>query len=615
MEVDSDSEPSEIVEFEGYTYEKKWVGDTSDWALWNCAKRGCTGQVAMTAVRKKRWRGKRIAVLRDVPGNRLRAFVPRRSHNHAPLVTNGKEISSQIETTAAIPEPTPTTKSPTTSSTSLTDSLAIPSFNVLNEIDTFHSSETKSLHSLTDVENTCSINLDNLSKSMETAEQTVNNFDEGIQMPNINGTMEFKVVKPISIIDHNANSEERYLKDISVTNEGTNIIKNLEKNEVMQIKHGNSEDMSSQNKNEDILCHVCDTFFNVCYYNQHVQTTKHLSACEEYFKDRIDFENYRIFSCSVSATIAEFFKSIKEDFIILVNHLLLENSALVINVYFFALYHEDTSVIENKNIAEVKHFDVCNKELTKNTDVYELYKDVVNSFLFQSDALKTSESSWTLEETLYVEITIVKKLYENEIALVENSHNNEINDNNINTDNLKKTEPLQLIRCKQCCTYVIQKNYEDHLETTAHKILLCYLNNEKIQINGVQCDSRFLSCRILSPEHVLIDQFFQSIESDVLELIARIIKFQNNKPVNVTIKLFGLYNNSLMSKTDNLGDVKSFLIRNQILSEVTILLLWFQQISNTLKSHHQNYLKSMPQSYYLARVMFLDLCFYEMTNI
>jgi len=57
-------------------------------------------------------------------------------------------------------------------------------------------------------------------------------------MPNINGTIELKVVKPISLIDHNANSEERYLKDISVTTDGTNIIENIEKNEVMQIKHG-----------------------------------------------------------------------------------------------------------------------------------------------------------------------------------------------------------------------------------------------------------------------------------------------------------------------------------------------------------------------------------------
>lgn len=48
-----------------------------------------------------------------------------------------------------------------------------------NRVDTFNSFETKSLHSIMDVENSNSINLDNLSKSMETAEQTVTNFDEG----------------------------------------------------------------------------------------------------------------------------------------------------------------------------------------------------------------------------------------------------------------------------------------------------------------------------------------------------------------------------------------------------------------------------------------------------
>jgi len=135
-------------------------------------------------------------------------------------------------------------------------------------------------------------------------------------------------------------------------------------------------------------------------------------------------------------------------------------------------------------------------------------------------------------------------------------------------DNLQKTEPLQLIRCKQCCVYVIQKNYNHHLETTAHKISLCYLKNDKIQINGVQCDKRFLSCRILSPEHVSIDNYFQSIESDVLELISKIMRFQNNKAVNVNIKLFGLYNhNSLMSENDNLGDVKSFMIKNEVIKK------------------------------------------------
>lgn len=66
--------------------------------------------------------------------------------------------------------------------------------------------------------------------------------------------------------------------------------------------------------------------------------------------------------------------------------------------------------------------------MTKNTDVYKLYKDIVNSFIFQSDALNTSESCWTLEEMLYVEIIIVKKLFENEFApksIVEISNNNE----------------------------------------------------------------------------------------------------------------------------------------------------------------------------------------------
>lgn len=77
--------------------------------------------------------------------------------------------------------------------------------------------------------------------------------------------------------------------------------------------------------------------------------------------------------------------------------------------------------------------------MTKNTNVYELYKDIVNSFMFQSDALKTSESSWSLEETLYVEIIEVKKLFENEVtskSLDVISHNNENSDDLNNIGNL-----------------------------------------------------------------------------------------------------------------------------------------------------------------------------------
>lgn len=610
MEHDSDSEPSDIVEHEGFTYEKMWTGDTGaacDWFLWKCVERGCSGQIATAAIRTNRW--KRFAVHRDVTGNGLTAFVLRRPHNHA----HGKETSRQIGTTAAIGESTSTlTTAPTTSST---DALAAPNYKVFNEIEACHlfKTKTKSKFSISDIQKIYSISFNNGSKRMKKDEHTVTTLNDGIKMSNVNNTIEFQAVKPVSFIDHQTISEKRHLKDLNITVKDTNIIKNIKEKSV--IKHGNSS-MSTQNKNEDVLCHICGTFFNEYYYNQHVQTTGHLNACEEYFKDRIDFENYRIFSCSVCINTTEFFDTIKHDFTILVDHILLEHIALVVDVYFFALYHENSLNVENKNIAEVKHFEVYNKELTKNTDVYELYKDIVNSFMFQSDALITSESSWTLEETLYVEITIVKKLFENKVAsesLVEISHNNEISDSHINTDNFQKTEPLQLIRCKQCNIYVVQQNYENHLQTTAHKISLCYFKNDKIQVNGVQCDNRFLSCRILSPKHISIDHFFQSIESNMLELIARIIKFQNNESVSVNIKMFGLYNhNNSISISD--GDVKSFVMSNEILSEVTILLLWFQGISNTFKSHHQQYLKSMPQSYYLARVMFLDLDFYEMTN-
>lgn len=120
--------------------------------------------------------------------------------------------------------------------------------------------------------------------------------------------------------------------------------------------------------NEEVLCHVCGTFSVVCcnhnFYDQYVQTVNQLSAYEEYFKDRIDFENYRIFSSSVCVTTTDFFNSIEEGFIVLVNRLLLEHNALVINVHFFALYHEDSLNEDNKYIAEVKMFDVCNKVIS-----------------------------------------------------------------------------------------------------------------------------------------------------------------------------------------------------------------------------------------------------------
>jgi len=50
---------------------------------------------------------------------------------------------------------------------------------MLNEINAFHLSETKSSLSLTDTENINSINLDNVSKSMDTVGKIVTTFDNG----------------------------------------------------------------------------------------------------------------------------------------------------------------------------------------------------------------------------------------------------------------------------------------------------------------------------------------------------------------------------------------------------------------------------------------------------
>lgn len=128
LEHDSDSEPSEIVEHKGYTYEKKWTTNAgavaaSDWVLWKCVERNCAGQIATTAVRTKRWRRKRFALHRDVASNRLMAFVPQRPHNHGPMAAHGNETSRQIGTATAIAKqtllPTPSTRS--------TNALDVPS--------------------------------------------------------------------------------------------------------------------------------------------------------------------------------------------------------------------------------------------------------------------------------------------------------------------------------------------------------------------------------------------------------------------------------------------------------------------------------------------------------
>lgn len=57
-------------------------------------------------------------------------------------------------------------------------------------------------------------------------------------MSNVKDTIEFQAAKPVSLIDHQINSKERHLKDISVTINSTNIIENIKKKNILQIKYG-----------------------------------------------------------------------------------------------------------------------------------------------------------------------------------------------------------------------------------------------------------------------------------------------------------------------------------------------------------------------------------------
>lgn len=59
----------------------------------------------------------------------------------------------------------------------------------------------------------------------------------GVNISNVNDTIEFQAVKPVTHNDSLTNLKERHLKDISITVDGTNII-NKEKStkDVLQIK-------------------------------------------------------------------------------------------------------------------------------------------------------------------------------------------------------------------------------------------------------------------------------------------------------------------------------------------------------------------------------------------
>lgn len=111
--------------------------------------------------------------------------------------------------------------------------------------------------------------------------------------------------------------------------------------------------------NKIIQCCVCGAMIDKTGYNEHITSTLHVSAMELSFKDRIDFEDNKIFPTSAFTSTSNFFNATKNDFLILFHHIVLKHTAVLISINYFALFHETSS--EEENIVELKHFTVQNK--------------------------------------------------------------------------------------------------------------------------------------------------------------------------------------------------------------------------------------------------------------
>lgn len=118
-------------------------------------------------------------------------------------------------------------------------------------------------------------------------------------------------------------------------------------------------------------------------------------------------------------------------------------------------------------------------------------------------------------------------------------------------------------KCKLCKVYPTKH----HLRSNEHKLTKHYFRDDKIQIFGINRNDRILSSRIISSDVSSIDGYFRSIEPNVLELIERIIQFQKTKSVNVSLKLFAMYNDTSLKNVlaTKLGTVKMFIIKNEVI--------------------------------------------------
>ncbi|XP_025410318.1 uncharacterized protein LOC112683480, partial [Sipha flava] len=260
--------------------------------------------------------------------------------------------------------------------------------------------------------------------------------------------------------------------------------------------------------------------------------------------------------------------------------------------------------LEMKTISDANNSNDVNEHIQKTWNTENCEEEIPH--VFKKIKLKPTDPNISNSEKRDLEMKT--------ISVAKNS--SDINEHiqrvlNTENNNQQKTEPVKLIRCSKCHEFIVKNNDRQHMETIAHKISMRYFKQKNIQINRKKKIDCIISCRILSPRHDLIDDFFSSIESNILDLVDSVIKLGTYKFINVDIFMYVIYDDIYAeTKLHSLGNVKKYMVKDENLSSNTILLNWFQIICNKFKTQNKNYLKQQ-KSKYLSQVLFLDINFNE----
>lgn len=105
------------------------------------------------------------------------------------------------------------------------------------------------------------------------------------------------------------------------------------------------------------------------------------------------------------------------------------------------------------------------------------------------------------------------------------------------------------------------------METTAHQISLYFQNSEILFNNVTTKEDCILNCRF-PQKHDSIDNFFQKINSKILNLVAHTIKLQSSEMIAVNTKIFILYS-KIGGSCNDIGVIKTFSTKKEVIKKCT----------------------------------------------